>query len=107
MTTYQLPTHSSEIAFGSIQSGELHIELKPPKACAWVGDFRMSTFWPEGFSVRDNPLRLINAEGETVATNGDMVTVGGGNSMGGSPDCPGENDALAAIVSNIHPGAVP
>lgn len=35
-------------------------------------------YWPHGYSARDNPLRVIDRYGKTVAINGQRATLGGG-----------------------------
>ena len=39
---------------------------------------RVAVVWPAGFSARTNPLRLYDAEGQLVATEGDPLRLGGG-----------------------------
>ncbi len=34
--------------------------------------------WPEGFTLQRNPYRIVDAEGNLVAEEGDTITFGGG-----------------------------
>lgn len=102
---YVLPTHTSEISLLSLRSGKLHITVaQGGKACAWVGDLRAPMLWPPGYAVLDSPLRLLNEKGETVAEDGDQVTVGGGNGQSNSRDCPGEPGVRTWYVSGVGKG---
>jgi hypothetical protein len=104
---YVLPTHSGEINLASIRDGKLHITIRQEgKACAWVGDEQAPTLWPPGYAVLDNPLRLLDEKGETVAKDGDMVTVGGGYGQSNLRDCPGEPGTSTWYVSSVGEGAL-
>jgi hypothetical protein len=47
--------------------------------CAWldVDDERYEVFWPEGYEVAFDPVRLLGPDGETVAEEGEVVRVRG------------------------------
>lgn len=47
--------------------------------CAWLdtGDQRYEVFYPEGYRITFEPLRLMGPDGETVAEEGDPVRVRG------------------------------
>lgn len=49
-------------------------------ACLWVeaGGTRTVVVWPHGYAAADNPLRVLDAKGNTVATVGDQVSISGG-----------------------------
>jgi hypothetical protein len=47
--------------------------------CAWLDaeDGRYEVLWPDGYEVAFDPVRLVGPDGETVATEGDLVRVRG------------------------------
>ena len=38
----------------------------------------MALFWPYGYSARENPLRVVDSHGNTVAVDGQHIKLGGG-----------------------------
>jgi hypothetical protein len=56
-------------------------------ACLWVesGRGRLVLIWPAGYSAAADPLRVLDADGNTVATVGEQFSMGGGFVRGDAP----------------------
>ena len=61
--------------------GRLGGELRAGAACLWLtqDSGRMALLWPFGFSALADPLRIIGPDGQTLATVGDDIELGGGS----------------------------
>jgi hypothetical protein len=59
--------------------------------CVWLqpthvgAQPRVDPLWPEGFSAEFNPVRVFDAEGRLVATEGDELALAGGFADGEAP----------------------
>jgi hypothetical protein len=72
-------------------------------ACLWVtyGSSRMYLVWPQGYSASGSPLRILNEQGQMVATVGERVILRGGlGPIGPIDGCPrdGEPWIIAEVV---------
>ena len=89
----QLNTYAAETGdYAEAQLiGSLEATVEGGTACFAVqgSDTRYFITWPEGYSALDDPLRVVDADGEVVAIEGDEVEVVGGES-GQEADCGGE-----------------
>lgn len=69
--------------------GVVEGEAYGDRACMWIrpqeGDARegeqVLLVWPEGYSAIDNPLRVLDEDGESVLTSGEEAAVGGAMSQ--------------------------
>ena len=63
---------------GALTTGTFHAARTPQGACAWIGEKRAAFVWPYGYRVSFDPVELLDPDGQVVAREGDIVTVGGG-----------------------------
>src|SRR4051812_31385563 len=56
-------------------TGPFHAELTASGACAWLGSRTQPFFWPQGYSVRFDPVELLDPTGRLVAHEGDFLAV--------------------------------
>lgn len=81
----ELPSHGVAVSEGSAEaqlSGSLEGEVFDGLACLSIvyaesGETYLLT-WPAEFTARFDPLRVLDQNGETVATVGEEVTLTGG-----------------------------
>jgi hypothetical protein len=64
---------------GALLEGRLEGDSSLEGGCAWLatGATRHEVWWPDGYEVRFEPLRLIDPSGHVVAVEGDVVAVRG------------------------------
>ena len=65
--------------------GRLNAEVKDGKACLWMAG--ESIVWPSGSSAQVAPVRVLNAAGDVIATEGQFVLEGDGLLVEGQPGC--------------------
>jgi hypothetical protein len=83
-----VPTHQEQDGEGFSEtaeiSGRLTGETVEGGACFWLeredGErlLRVLVVWPAGYRAKLQPLQLLNAEGEVVASEGQFIYAGGG-----------------------------
>lgn len=63
--------------------GRFHARLTDHGACAWLGrpGSESAMRWPVGWRVRVDPAALYDQNGNLVAREGDLLTVGGGTAV--------------------------
>lgn len=74
--TYALPSSGWEPGDGvrpAGYGGEFHAERVGDTACGWLGDRRDPILWPKGWRVAFNPTRLLDANGDTFALDGEYI----------------------------------
>ncbi len=80
VATLYSPTPSARVNTGV--TGRLGGQVNADgTACFWLfsdGEDRNALEWPAGYSARDNPLRIIDRNGNLVGTVGEVVSLGGG-----------------------------
>ena len=70
----------------AVLTGRLEGVIEGADECAWLTDAkgrRTSVFYPPGWEVRFNPLRLLDDAGRVVAREGDVLRVRGHVPAGG------------------------
>jgi hypothetical protein len=74
----ELPTSRLNSGMDALYEGRLAGDVK--SGCVWLVDpyERLTVIWPNGFSVRWDPLRVYRPGGELLAREGDLLRMGGG-----------------------------
>jgi hypothetical protein len=67
-----------DINLDALAHGSFHATRTTDGACAWLGTKRQPFIWPVGYSVRFDPVVLVDSNGRVVAHEGDNLAVGGG-----------------------------
>jgi hypothetical protein len=64
---------------GDVVEGTLGGDPQLEGGCAWLDadGGRYEVIWPDGYEIGFDPLRLLGPDGETVATEGEVVRVRG------------------------------
>lgn len=77
--------------------------------CAWIEDVngqRVEVFWPDGWSVEFDPVRLFDDRHDLIATAGDEVTVTGYyNQVGGSLCAVGRAFSARSVTASSKPSS--
>lgn len=60
------------------RSGPFHATLRNAEAHAWLGRAEEPMTWPYGWSVRFDPIELIDTTGEVFARESDQLVAAGG-----------------------------
>ncbi len=90
--SFPLPT-SEPAEIGMLAEIKGVLEADAENNCVWLrvpepyddtGDTKLSIVWPAGYTARTDPIRIYEANGELVATEGDEIRMGGG--IGGPGD---------------------
>jgi hypothetical protein len=79
--SYPLPSDGwkpGDPGFDALTFGPLHASRRGDQVCAWLGATYRPMLWPEGYSVRLNPVELIGPNGAVIAREGQTLAVGGG-----------------------------
>jgi hypothetical protein len=74
----ELPTSRLDSGMDALYAGRLAGDEQ--NGCVWLvgSDGRLTVIWPQGFSVRWEPLRVYRPHGELLARKGDLIQMGGG-----------------------------
>jgi hypothetical protein len=74
----ELPTSDLRSGMDALYEGRL--AGNDESGCVWLvgSDGRLTVIWPQGFSVRWEPLRVYRPDGELLARKGDVARMGGG-----------------------------
>ena len=85
--TYALPSNGwrpGDPTQLAAMSGPFHATLRNAEAHAWLGVVEEPMTWPDGWSVRFDPIELVDATGETFAQEGDQLFAAGGHDARGA-----------------------
>lgn len=82
---------SGEGSEAAAVEGILNGSMKGDELCLWLestdGPRREAVRWPEGFTGARDPIRIFDASGALVATEGDKVLAAGGKHTAESDSC--------------------
>ena len=101
-----LPTHDQAFNEGSGFEGILHVDGD----CVWVEDANIeidkeafNVLWPPGYRARDRPFEIIDASGDVIAREGDVVSFGVGDmKQGVIAGCPVRRVLLATEIVDVN-----
>jgi hypothetical protein len=87
--TSVVPVADERVAAGyalelGVVAGPFHALLTPTGVKAWVGEERCPMTWPDGFSVRLDPIELLGPDGHVLAREGDVLYATGGRGSDGT-----------------------
>jgi hypothetical protein len=87
-----------------VAQGALHSSVTEEHACFWFDGADgtvVSLIWPEGSSAVADPLRVLDAGGNVIATTGDEGVAFGGSFLERKPGCagPGSTTFVAGLVT--------
>jgi hypothetical protein len=102
-----LPTYDGVLDQGTGFDGILHFD----GTCLWVESVDVSRerfdelniLWPAGYRSRGRPLEIVDASGEVIAREGDLVSFGiGETKQGALAGCPARLIAPATEIVEVN-----
>jgi hypothetical protein len=101
-----MPTHNRAFNEGAGFDGILHVDGD----CVWVEDTNVeidkeafNVLWPAGYRARGQPLEIIDANGDVIAREGDVVSFGVGDmKQGVIAGCPVRRVLLATEIVDVN-----
>ena len=101
-----LPTHDQAFKVGAGFDGILHVDGD----CVWVEDTNVeidkeafNVLWPAGYRARGQPLEIIDASGDVIVREGDVVSFGVGDmKQGVIAGCPVRRVLLATEIVDVN-----